>query len=161
MMNDQYLRPFEQRKYVMFKIAIDMFDKKKYICKMLTSSLPSFGGLFLLRFGSLFFWDAADLRFPILLKFFPSIDLFIYQIIRFSCTDVSNEHFSNELLEMEGISQRQFINSPVSMTFQQSTLSTTDAFGSISSHSMLFLNMFFSDFPKILFWFGRITEKPE
>lgn len=43
---------------------------------------------------------------------------------------------------MEGISQRQFINSPVSMTFQQSTLSTTDAFGSTSSHSMLFLNIF-------------------
>lgn len=151
MMNDQYLRPFEQRKYVMFKIAIDMFDKKKYICKMLTSSLPSFGGLFLLRFGSLFFWDAADLRFPILLKFFPSIDLFIYQIIRFSGTDVSNVHFSNELLEMEGISQRQFINSPVSMTFQQSTLSTTDAFGSISSHSMLFLNICLVIFQKFCF----------
>lgn len=74
--------------------------------------------------------------------FFPSIDLFTNQIIRFSGTDVSNVHFSNELLEMEGISQRQFINSPVSMTFQQSTLSTTDAFGSISSHSMLFLNIF-------------------
>lgn len=35
MMNDQYLRPFEQRKYVMFKIAIDMFDKKNMHAKCL------------------------------------------------------------------------------------------------------------------------------
>lgn len=161
MMNDQYLRPFEQRKYVMFKIAIDMFDKKKIYMQNAYLIASFIWWTLFVAFRLAVFLRCSRFAFSHFAEIF-SVNWFIY--------------LSNNSIQWHRC---------IKCTFQQwtpwnggnftTTVYKQSSFNDISTIYIIDNRCFwfdiiafyvifkylFSDFPKILFWFGRITEKPQ